>query len=168
MDATPGIDIPPLPNVVEAGFVLFRKNPPHDHVEYLILQSSTGRQTWGPPKGHMEEGENIEQTAWRELNEETGVGENQIKVMQDFKHEVKYTKDDKKYKDGYFGKKMIIVHLWLAELVEPHYKIEISTEHQNYKWLPIHDAKKLLRTRGGSDQYIDYFEKCEERIQRSN
>ena len=170
MDASSTTNIPPLRTVVEAGFVVFRKNMPRGNVEYLVLQSATGCQTWGPPKGHWEEGESNDQTAWRELKEETGLGEKQIKVLEDFKHVVKYTKDDKKYKEGTnsFRKKMLIVHLWLAELMDPNYKIEISTEHRDYKWLPLNDTKQLLRTRGGSDQYIEYFEKCEQRIQKLN
>ena len=161
---------PPMRIVGEGGFVIFRRNPSHDQIEYLILQSSrrsSGRQSWGPPKGHMEKGENEEETAWRELQEETGLVTENVKVMENFKHVVKYTKDDKKCKPGTNGKKMLIVHMWLAELIDPHYPIQISHEHHCSKWSPLTDAKELMSTRGGSDQYIEYFEKCEQKIRGS-
>lgn len=49
------------------GAVVYRTDG--DHVEYLLIQSLEG--VWGFPKGHMEPGESEEQTALREIREET-------------------------------------------------------------------------------------------------
>jgi diadenosine hexaphosphate hydrolase (ATP-forming) len=44
-----------------------------DRIEILMIQDPLGR--WSIPKGHVEEGETIEQTAVREIGEETGLME---------------------------------------------------------------------------------------------
>ena len=164
MDSVNPSENPSIKNVLEAGFVIFRKNTSDTdlEVEYLILQASHKRKSWGPPKGHLEEGETAEQNAWRELKEETGLDETDVRIMEDSKDVVKYSKDLKPTEESNgFTKKMLLVHLWLAELINPKQKICISEEHQDHKWLTLSEAKKYLQTRGGGDQYIQYFEKCD-------
>lgn len=51
------------------GVIPYRKNG--DHTEFLILLQTNN--CWSFPKGHMEPGETEEQTALRELSEETGL-----------------------------------------------------------------------------------------------
>lgn len=34
-----------------AGFILFRKVPPKNVIEYLLMQTSYGKNHWTPPKG---------------------------------------------------------------------------------------------------------------------
>ncbi|MDF2461174.1 MAG: hypothetical protein K0S68_577 [Candidatus Saccharibacteria bacterium] len=52
-----------------AGGVVFRRV--EDRIEILMIQDRLGR--WTIPKGHVEEGESLEQTAVREVAEETGL-----------------------------------------------------------------------------------------------
>ncbi|MDB5179265.1 MAG: hypothetical protein JWN01_1208 [Patescibacteria group bacterium] len=52
-----------------AGGVVYRLV--EDRVQILMIQDRLGR--WTIPKGHVEEGESIEQTAVREVTEETGL-----------------------------------------------------------------------------------------------
>lgn len=54
-----------------AGGVVFRRVD--DNIQILMIQDRLGR--WTIPKGHVEEGEKIEQTAIREVTEETGLTE---------------------------------------------------------------------------------------------
>jgi 8-oxo-dGTP pyrophosphatase MutT (NUDIX family) len=53
-----------------AGGVVYRRLD-GDRIEILMIQDRLGR--WTIPKGHVEEGEKIEQTALREVTEETGL-----------------------------------------------------------------------------------------------
>ena len=162
-------ETPLIRNVPEAGFVIFRQGFTENQEQYLILQSASGRNTWGPPKGHLEDGETSAQNAWRELKEETGLDEKQVRVIEDFKHLLKYIKDDNKQTGGVNGhrKKQLIVHFWLAECISANKDIVISNEHQKHKWLPLAEVKQLLQNRGGSEQYIELFERCEDRIRSS-
>ena len=42
----------PTSDVVRAaGFILYRRIPPNNIVEYLLMQTSYGRHHWTPPKG---------------------------------------------------------------------------------------------------------------------
>jgi 8-oxo-dGTP pyrophosphatase MutT (NUDIX family) len=52
-----------------AGGVVFRHVG--ERIEILMIQDRLGR--WTIPKGHVEEGESLEQTAVREVGEETGL-----------------------------------------------------------------------------------------------
>jgi 8-oxo-dGTP pyrophosphatase MutT (NUDIX family) len=52
-----------------AGGVVFRRM--ENRIEILMIQDRLGR--WTIPKGHVEPGESIEQTALREVAEETGL-----------------------------------------------------------------------------------------------
>lgn len=59
-----------------AGGVVFRRNQ-NGGLEILMIQDAKNR--WTIPKGHIEEGERPEQTAEREIQEETGL--KKVKVM---------------------------------------------------------------------------------------
>ena len=53
-----------------AGGVIFRRNQKGE-IEILLIQDSKDR--WTIPKGHIEEGETAQETARREIGEETGL-----------------------------------------------------------------------------------------------
>jgi len=57
--------------LTHAGGVVFRRSG--RSIEYLIVQASRDRTQWVLPKGHIEFGETVAETAVREVNEETGV-----------------------------------------------------------------------------------------------
>lgn len=59
-----------------AGGVVYRYY--ENTVQILMIQDKVGR--WSIPKGHVEEGESLEQTAVREIGEETGLTE--LKVLE--------------------------------------------------------------------------------------
>ena len=51
-DVENGLKMSPKSDVVRAaGFIIFRRVPPHNIVEYLLMQTSYGQNHWTPPKG---------------------------------------------------------------------------------------------------------------------
>ena len=82
-----------------AGAIVFRKEEGKTY--YLLLHYPTSRRKakkeyWGLPKGHIERGEKLEETAEREVKEETGLKD--IEFINGFKELEKYffTKAGKK------------------------------------------------------------------------
>jgi ADP-ribose pyrophosphatase YjhB (NUDIX family) len=54
-----------------AGGVVFRQK--RDQMEYLLVEAKKNPKEWVLPKGHIEPGERMQETAVREVREETGV-----------------------------------------------------------------------------------------------
>ena len=65
-----------------AGGVVFRRRP--RGIDILMIQDKMGR--WSIPKGPVEEGESLEQTATREIREETGLTDLKIRDRLDKIH----------------------------------------------------------------------------------
>mgnify|MGYP002359279012 FL=1 len=66
-----------------AGGMVFRRTSA-DQIDILMIQDRMGR--WTIPKGHVEEGESLEETAVREIGEETGLTNLSIKEKLDKIH----------------------------------------------------------------------------------
>jgi 8-oxo-dGTP pyrophosphatase MutT (NUDIX family) len=82
---------------------------------------------WDLPKGHVDEGESNKECALRELNEETGIAKEHLRIEKGFKYKQRYIVENKR---GPKKKKLII---YLAELIED---VEIvPTEHETYEWI---------------------------------
>ena len=68
------------------GAVVYTKNE-SGIIEYLLIKHKNGGH-WSFPKGHMEVGETEEETAAREILEETGL---KVKINQNFRFEMEYS-----------------------------------------------------------------------------
>lgn len=112
------------------GLIVYYKKG--DFVEYLLLHYPQGH--WDLPKGHVEEGENEKQTALRELKEETGIDDAEVK--ESFREEIHYFF---KRKEKLISKKVVF---FLAETKSK--KVKISDEHKNFIWLDFTQAHKKL------------------------
>ncbi len=130
------VDILGMPLEKSAGAVIFRKEG--NKIYYLLLHypssSRASKNYWDFPKGHIEKGEKIEETAKREVKEETGITE--MRLIPGFKEEIKYFF---KFKDKNIFK---IVIFLLAETKEK--EVKISFEHIGADWLPYEQALERL------------------------
>jgi len=125
-----------MPVEKSAGAIIFRKEG--NEIYYLLLyypsSAKAPRDYWDLPKGHIEKGENIEETVKREAEEETGLKD--LKFVEGFKAWIKYF-----FK--FEGKNIFkIVTYLLAETENK--EVKISFEHIGFEWLPYEEAIKQL------------------------
>ena len=111
------------------GAVVFRRHKP---VQYLLLHYGAGH--WDLPKGKQEKNEKEEQTALREIREETGIED--IGLIEGFRENVNYF--FKRNEDTIFKEVMF----FLAEAITE--EVTISNEHIGYAWLGYENAYKKL------------------------
>ncbi len=112
---------------ISAGGVVFNKN------QVLVLQRKNGN--WVLPKGHIERGENIEETAIREVEEETGIKAKIITYIGEINYHAPATEfhpeEDKK------------VFWFLMEALSLEIKVEEKIFIQG-KFLSVEDAMNIL------------------------
>ena len=65
------------------GAVLFKE----DEKRYYVLVKSTTNNNWGLPKGHVENNETEQETALREVMEETGIN---AEIIEGFREQIEY------------------------------------------------------------------------------
>jgi 8-oxo-dGTP pyrophosphatase MutT (NUDIX family) len=99
---------------------------------YLVLLSRRG--IWEFPKGHIENKEDPQGAALREINEETGLST--IKLMGNFKYVISYAF----YKDGERIKKDVVYFIAETKKAE----VKISNEHTGFMWLGFNEAFQRL------------------------
>lgn len=101
-----------------AGLIPFVNDPRR----YLLLKYPQGH--WGFPKGHVEPGETLRETAVRELAEETGI--EGINMVEGFRYDVDYSYN-------YNGTKHEkIVYFFAGEVRGT--SVSLSEEHVDYAW----------------------------------
>ncbi|CBE69875.1 MAG: NUDIX domain-containing protein [Candidatus Methylomirabilis oxygeniifera] len=121
---------------ISAGVILFRRTPePH----YLLLHYESGH--WDFPKGHIEPGEDAQQTAMRELKEETGISD--LSFVDGYKQSLRY----------FFRQKGIgIFKLVIYFLAETDWsEVSLSDEHIGFDWLPYDLAMSRLTFKNSQD-----------------
>lgn len=103
----------------------------NDEVRYLLIKNRRSAH-WGFPKGHVERGESNEQTAMREVLEETGI---HIKILPGFASKSDYTIQGKIEKS---------VTIYLAKTNDVQTIIQ-REEIEDYMWLDYKRAMDNLR-----------------------
>jgi 8-oxo-dGTP pyrophosphatase MutT (NUDIX family) len=119
-----------------AGGVVYRHGSAG--VEILMIQDRLGR--WTIPKGHVEEGERLEQTALREVEEETGLTEFRLGEKLDKLHFF-YRKEGKLI--------FMTTHVYLMEALGDTDAVvaEDSEGIVDAKWFPAEEALSLIEYR---------------------
>lgn len=119
-----------MPVERSVGAVLLRKTK--NGYKYLLLHYPGGH--WGFPKGHIEKGEKSEDTARREIKEETGI--NSFKFIPGFKKTIRYFVD-------VGGRRCLKFVAYFLALTRQK-KVTISWEHQGFAWLSYEEAYKKI------------------------
>jgi bis(5'-nucleosidyl)-tetraphosphatase len=112
---------------------------------YLLLHY-TGTH-WDFPKGHVEAGEAEEQTARREIEEETGI--TSLEFLPLFRERVSYSF----YRAGELVPKHVVFFLAKTNVKE----VRLSDEHIGFEWLEYEDAKKRV-TYGNAKMLLEKAE----------
>ena len=114
------------------GIVLF-------HSDYFLIiqhsaKSNGSEGHWDFPKGHIEDNETELETASRELQEETGIGD--FTLIDNFKYRISY---NFRKKNQLVSKEVVF---FLAQSSTR--QVELSFEHQSYSWLDFDLAHDRL------------------------
>ena len=112
------------------GVILFRKEAGENM--FLLLQYPAGH--WDFVKGHKEEGETDLQTAVRESQEETGIGDMQF--VDDFVEKIHYT-----YKNGHYLVHKQVTFLLAQTNVSD---VNLSDEHMGFLWADYEHSMKQV------------------------
>ena len=107
------------------GAIVFNENTE----KILLVRMHNGN--WGFPKGHIENNETKEETAIREVHEETNVN---IKIIPDFEREIKYIPNEKTIKK---------VTIFAGITQEEDVKID-TFEIEAFQWCTYEEALKLV------------------------
>jgi 8-oxo-dGTP pyrophosphatase MutT (NUDIX family) len=119
--------------LVSAGGVLFRKR---DSEIEVCLISKRDRNVWALPRGRVEEGETPDQTAVREVREETGFQAKVLRKIDEISFHF-YSKTDDRliYRT---------VHFFLMPLENSEQGI-VDSEVGRVEWFPIEQAIRVLK-----------------------
>lgn len=125
-----------MPVERSAGIILFRNTP--EGRKYLVIRSSRSiperPEFWDFPKGRLDRKETGIEAAAREAKEEVGIEE--FSPVTEFKNTVQYfTRRDGKPIPKF-------VALFLAESKTE--EVNLSWEHDAYKWLPFAEAREHI------------------------
>ncbi len=123
-------------NEKSCGAVVYIRNP---DLKYLLLQYEAGH--WDFVKGNVEKGETEQQTAVRELGEETGITD--AKFIDGFKETITYF-----YKrQGATVLKEVVFFLMETKTSN----VKLSFEHIGSIWLTYEDATRRLTFKNARD-----------------
>lgn len=126
-----------------AGIVIFKKEK--GKIVYLFLRypgtRRNGNSYWDFPKGHINKGEKIIDTAKREIREETGLAD--VQFVDGFKETIKYFF---KFKEENILK---FATFFLAEAKTK--EVKISSEHIGFSWFSFEEALPKIAFKNTKD-----------------
>jgi 8-oxo-dGTP pyrophosphatase MutT (NUDIX family) len=132
-----------LINEISSGAIVFYND--NQKITFLLLHYCTGH--WDFPKGNKEKGENDEDTALREIIEETGITD--ITILKGFKKELFY-----KYKrNNELISKRVIYFLAKVKMTN----VILSHEHVDFEWLQYADALRRLTYNNSKQLLIEGY-----------
>lgn len=122
---------------VSSGGVIFRKNDKKD-TEIILVSVKNGK-VWSLPKGIVEKGEKTEQTAEREVREETGLSGRVLEKIGDISYWYYIKEENIKCNKT--------VHFYLLEYISGS-TIDHNWEVDSAEWFQVDKALNMLSYRG--------------------
>ena len=122
--------------VISAGIIVFRWT--EREPLFLLLYRDKG--VWDFPRGRMETGERSWETAFREVEEETGLKVADLRVQDNFKVFEKFPYNRRGVKTAESVFKIVIFYLAETKQVQ----VVLSHEHAGYGWFSYNEARKYL------------------------
>lgn len=110
----------------------------------LLVQSTENKSSWGPPQGGIKKDEDVVHALFRELEEETGISENDI-ASAIYSGGNNIDLPDRDPRDGFKKGK----HYYYFLVILSNLDIEIALnpdEVHDYKWVSIKDVDEHLTT----------------------
>jgi 8-oxo-dGTP pyrophosphatase MutT (NUDIX family) len=126
---------------ISAGMIVFNRSAGRCRF-LLVLSRLTKRPLWEFPKGGVDEGETLLQTALRELTEETGIGAESVELVPGFEWRESY-----RFTSGRETERTLIqkdVTYFLAETTVVDVTLAVS-ELSEYAWLELEEATRRIK-----------------------
>lgn len=120
---------------ISSGGIIYRKSD--DAIEVAIASRTTqrGKKVWCLPKGWVEKGESLEETAQREVKEETGLNGEIVGKIGDIQYWF-YSRDER-------CRIFKTVHFFLLTYLEGDVK-DHDFELDEVRWVPLEEAEEKL------------------------
>ncbi|MDP3727113.1 MAG: NUDIX domain-containing protein [bacterium] len=145
-----------MKRVISAGAVIYRREPrtiPPGSVrgerdgEMKFLLLYYGRNYWNFPKGKLEEGERATQAFLREVEEETGLKQGDLRLLSGFRTTERFTFVDRyAHRPVRRGEQPLVFKVVIYYLVEARKReITISDEHEGFGWFTYHEALRIAK-----------------------
>lgn len=135
-----------MKRVISAGAVVFRREKPGD-IRFLLLYY--GRGYWNFPKGKIEPGERAMGAFLREVEEETGLKRQDLKILSGFRTSERYTFLDRyepRPLSGAHSQRPIVFKIVIYYLVESRKRtVAISDEHDGFGWFTYQEALRAAK-----------------------
>jgi 8-oxo-dGTP diphosphatase len=126
-------DIQEIIRETTAGGIIYRINDETKQLQFLMVQDARDR--WTIPKGHVEKGENTKQTALREIIEETGLQDIEIKSWLG-KNNFRFRRQNSLV--------LMVTHIYLAEARSKTDNLIMEDWMNGIKWFPAEEAVKKI------------------------
>lgn len=127
-----------------AGALIYYWDKEENKPYFLLLKNTLKTTYWEFPKGHIEKKENIEETAKREAEEETGL--NNLELIPGFKRVLNWFF---RFQNELIQKEA--VYFLFKAKKEDKDKARKSEEHQEIAWLDYEQAKNKMKIKNNKE-----------------
>lgn len=121
---------------ISAGGIIFFEDNKNKNIEVLMIEDKCHK--WTFPKGKVEEGETYQQTALREILEETGINGKVVKPLDKVSYCYSHSLNDRVEKEVYF---------YLVKTISQDVTVQKS-EINSAKWFGLKEIQQMQKDYG--------------------